>query len=311
MIKVFRGTDKIERLNSPVLALGNFDGIHLGHKAILNKAMERADKIGGLSVAFTFDPHPVKVLAPEKYLPLITPIEKKIKLMEELGLYAVICAEFNLDFANLHPRSFVKDILVDKIGIKEVVVGFNYSFGKGREGGIDFLKNMGEEYGFGLHVVEPVKVGGAVVSSSKVREAIWAGNVDLASTLLGRPYGMEGVVVTGMKRGKKLGFPTANIETKGELFPKSGVYASIVTLNGKQYKAVANVGKHPTFPEDPFSVEAHIFDFDSDIYGEQVEISFIDRIRDDMAFPTPGALSEQIRQDAMKARDLLLDTDSH
>jgi len=305
VIKVFRGTDKIERLNSPVLALGNFDGVHLGHKAILKKAMERADKIGGLPVAFTFDPHPVKVLAPEKYLPLINPIEKKIKLMEELGLYAVICAEFNLDFANLHPRSFVKDILVDKIGIKEVVVGFNYSFGKGREGGIDFLKNMGEKYGFGLHVVEPVKVGGAVVSSSKVREAIWAGNVDLASTLLGRPYGMEGVVVTGMKRGKKLGFPTANIETKGELFPKAGVYASIVTLKGRQYKAVANVGKHPTFPEDPFSVEAHIFDFDSDIYGDQVEILFIDRIRDETAFQTPDALSEQIRRDAVKAKEIL------
>ena len=222
-----------------------------------------------------------------------------------MGLHAVICAEFNLEFANLHPRSFVKDILVDKIGIKEVVVGFNYSFGKGREGGIDFLKNMGEEYGFGLHVVEPVKVGGAVVSSSKVREAIWAGSVDLASTLLGRPYGMEGVVVTGMNRGKKLGFPTANIETKGELFPKSGVYASIVTLKGKQCKAVANVGKHPTFPEDPFSVEAHIFDFDSDIYGEQVEILFIDRIRDEMAFQTPEALVEQIRRDAVKAKEVL------
>lgn len=305
MIKVFRGTDKVERLNSPVLALGNFDGVHLGHQEILKKVMERAMEIDGLSAAFTFDPHPIKVLAPEKYLPLITPTEKKIKLMEELGLSAVICAEFNLDFANLHPRSFVKDILIDGIGAKEVVVGFNYAFGKGREGGLDFLRGMAEDYGFKLHVVEPVKIGGVVVSSSKVREAIWAGNARLAATLLGRPYGMEGVVVTGRNRGKKLGFPTANIETKGELFPKSGVYAAIIILNGKQYKAVANVGKHPTFPEDPFSVEAHIFDFDSDIYGKEVEILFIGRIRDDMAFQTPEALSEQIRLDALKAKEVL------
>lgn len=304
-MRVFRGTDNIELLNSPVLALGNFDGVHLGHQAILRKAMERAGAIGGLSVAFTFDPHPVKVLTPEKYLPLITPTEKKIRLIEEMGISAAICAEFNLEFSNLHPRSFVKEILVGKIGVKEVVVGFNYSFGKGRGGGIDFLKGMGDEYGFKLHVVEPVKVGGTVVSSSKVREAIWAGDVRLASVLLGRPYDMEGRVVAGMKRGKRLGFPTANIETTGELFPKSGVYAAVLLLKGIKYKAVANVGKHPTFPEDPFSVEAHIFDFDSDIYGEEVGLLFIDRIRDDMAFPTHEALSEQIRRDAVKAREIL------
>ena len=306
-MRVIRGTDNIERLNSPVLALGNFDGVHLGHQAILKKAMERAAAIGGLSVAFTFDPHPVKVLAPEKYLPLITPTEKKIKLIEDIGISAAICAEFNLEFSNLHPRSFVKDILVGRVGVKEVVVGFNYSFGKGRGGGIDSLKEMGDECGFKLHVVEPVKVGDAVVSSSKVREAIWAGEVSLASVLLGRHYGMEGRVVAGMKRGKRLGFPTANIETKGELFPKAGVYAARVLLKGKEYKAVANVGKHPTFPEDPFSVEAHIFDFDSNIYGEDVELLFIDRIRDEMLFPIPEALVEQIKHDALKARELLRD----
>lgn len=304
-MRVIRGTDNIGRLESPVLALGNFDGVHLGHQAILNKAVERAGAIGGLSVAFTFDPHPVKILAPEKYLPLITPTEKKIKFIEEMGISAVICAEFNLEFSNLHPRSFVKEILVDRIGIKEVVVGFNYSFGKGRGGGIDSLKEMGDEYGFKLHVVEPVRIGGTVVSSSKVREAIWTGDVHLASMLLGRAYDMEGRVVAGMKRGKRLGFPTANIETKGELFPKSGVYAAVIVMKGKKYKAVANVGKHPTFPEDPFSVEAHIFDFDSDIYGEEVGLLFIDRIRDDTAFPTPDALSEQIRHDALKAKEIL------
>lgn len=304
-MRVIRGTDNIVRLESPVLALGNFDGVHLGHQAILNKAIERAKVIGGLSVAFTFDPHPVKVLAPEKYLPLITPTEKKIKLIEEMGISAVICAEFNLEFSNLHPRSFARDILAGRIGAKEVVVGFNYSFGKGRGGGIDFLKEMGEEYGFKLHVVEPVRIGGAVVSSSKVREAIWAGDARLASMLLGRPYDMEGRVVSGMKRGKRLGFPTANIETKGELFPKSGVYAAVVLMKGRKYKAVANVGKHPTFPEDPFSVEAHIFDFDSDIYGEEVGLLFIERIRDDMAFQTQEALSEQIRHDAIKAKEIL------
>lgn len=305
MIRVFRGTDKIERLKSPVLALGNFDGIHLGHREIFKKAIERAADINGLSVAFTFDPHPVKVLAPEKYLPLITPLEKKIKLMEEMGLSAVVCAEFNLDFANLHPRRFVKDILVDRIGAKEVVVGFNYSFGKGREGGIELLRQMGEDYGFKTHVVESVKVEGVSVSSSKVREAIWAGKVRLASLFLGRPYGMEGMVVPGRKRGKTLGFPTANIETKGELFPKSGVYAAAVVLKGKKYNSVANVGRHPTFPGDPFTVEAHIFDFDSEIYGEQVELLFIDRIRDETAFPSPDALVEQIRRDVSKAKEIL------
>ena len=305
MIRVFRGNDKIENLKSPVLAIGNFDGIHLGHQKLLKKATELSLATGGNSVAFTFDPHPVKVLSPEKYLPLITPTEKKIKIMEELGISAVICADFNLDFANLHPRSFVKNILVDKIGARDVVVGFNYAFGKGKEGGTEFLRDMGKEYGFRLHVVDPVKVGGVVVSSSKVREAIWGGNVKLASTLLGRPYDMEGVVVPGRKRGKGLGFPTANIETKGELFPMSGVYAAIVMLNGKRLNAVANVGKHPTFPNDPFTVEAHIFDFDSDIYGEEVDLLFIERIRDAMAFPTPDALVEQIKLDVQKAKEIL------
>ena len=164
---------------------------------------------------------------------------------------------------------------------------------------------MGEDYGFRLHVVDPVRIGGVVVSSSKVREAIWGGNVKLASTLLGRPYDMEGGVVPGKKRGKILGFPTANIETNGELFPKSGVYAAILVLKGERYNAVANVGKHPTFPDDPFTVEAHIFDFNSDIYGEKVDLLFIERIRDDVAFPTPEALVEQIRQDVLKAKEIL------
>ena len=305
MIRVFRGNDRIEGLKSPVLAIGNFDGIHLGHQALLKKTTELSLATGGDSVAFTFDPHPVKVLAPEKYLPLITPTEKKIKIMEELGISAVICAEFNLDFANLHPRSFIKIILVDTIEARDIVVGFNYAFGKGKQGGIEFLRSMGEEYGFRLHVVDPVKIGGVVVSSSKVREAIWAGNVKLASTLLGRPYDMEGVVVPGKKRGKILGFPTANIETNGELFPKSGVYAAILVLKGERYNAVANVGKHPTFPDDPFTVEAHIFDFNSDIYGEKVDLLFIEKIRDNVAFPTPEALVVQISQDVLKAKEIL------
>lgn len=304
-MRIIRGTNKIKNLKSPVLALGNFDGVHLGHQALLKKAIGRAGETGGDSVVLTFDPHPVKVLAPEKYLPLITPIEKKIKLMEELGFSAVICAEFNLDFANLHPRKFVNDIIIEEIGAKEVVVGFNYAFGKGREGGIDFLRGLAGDYGFKLHVVEPVTTGGVVVSSSKVREAIWTGKAGLATTLLGRPYDMEGVVVAGNKRGRTLGFPTANIRTNGELFPKSGVYAAVLVLKGERYKAVANVGNHPTFPDDPFSVEAHIFDFNSDIYGEKVDLLFIERIRDDMAFPTPAALVEKIRHDVLKAKEIL------
>lgn len=305
MIRVFRGNDRIENLRSPALAIGNFDGIHLGHQELLRKATGIALETGGDPVAFTFDPHPVKILTPEKYLPLITPTEMKIKRMEEMGIVAVVCAEFNLEFANLHPRSFVKEILVDRIGVKDLIVGFNYAFGKGKQGGIEFLKIMGEEFGFRLHVVDPVKIGGVVVSSSKVREAIWEGKVKMASTLLGRPYGMEGIVVTGMSRGKKLGFPTANIETRGELFPKSGVYATNLILKGRRYKSVSNVGKHPTFPEDPFSVEAHIFDFDSDIYGEQVELLFIERIRDEMQFPSAEALVGQIRSDAAKAKEIM------
>lgn len=305
MIKVFRGTDAVEGLVSPVIALGNFDGVHLGHQAMLKRAMERARSIGGESIAFTFDPHPIKVLAPEKYLPLITPTEKKIKLMDELGLSAVICAEFSLDFAKLTPKQFIKDLLVDRVGAKEIVVGFNYSFGKGRAGSIESLRAMGEEYGFKLHVVDPFKVGGIVVSSSKVRGAIWSGSPRIAAALLGRPYGMEGVVVPGRSRGKKLGFPTANIETRGELYPKSGVYATVVILDGKRYKSVTNVGKQPTFSDGVFTVEAHIFDFEADIYGAHVELLFIERLRDEMAFSGPDALVEQIRLDAEKAREIL------
>jgi len=305
-MEIILGIEKIARpFRNPVVALGNFDGIHLGHQCIFQRTKREASKVGGESIAFTFEPHPLKVLYADDCPPLITPFKKKMMLIESLGLDVVICAAFTKEFSAMPAREFVKSILVDRIGTQRIIVGYNYSFGQGRRGGVEDLKNYAQEFGFQVTVVSPVRVGNQTVSSSTIRTLIQNGEMAEAAGLLGRHFMVIGKVIWGTARGRLLGVPTANVEILNELYPKNGVYAVDVQIEKKTYPGVANVGVNPTFGGDRFSVEVHIFDFDRSIYGEEIQVTFIERIRGETAFETPDALVKQIRRDMDHARQIL------
>ncbi|NIS61545.1 MAG: bifunctional riboflavin kinase/FAD synthetase [Proteobacteria bacterium] len=301
------GIENINRkFRNPVLTLGNFDGVHLGHQNIFKAVKEEAQKIDGEAIVFTFDPHPLKVLAPERCPPPLTPFKKKLMLMEMVGVDVIIVATFDFDLAKITPETFVERILVDKIGAKKILVGYNYYFGKDRRGNVEMLIRLGRQFGFEVKVVEAVKVNDTPVSSSKIRELIQCGEMRQAAQLLGRNYRLIGKVIWGTGRGKELGCPTANLEIPNGLYPKTGVYAVEVILGNKTYPGVANVGYNPTFGENPLSVEVHILDFTRDIYGEEIQLIFLERIRDEEAFEDPDSLVRQMRKDIDVARRILL-----
>ena len=305
-MKIVRGTKNISGpFTYPVVALGNFDGVHVGHQILFKKAAEIASKKKGTSIAFTFEPHPLKVIAPEKVPPLLTHFHKKMELIEACNIDSVICADFTRQFADQRPRDFSENILKGKIGAKEVVVGFDYAFGRGREGTIPYLKKMGEEFGFVVHVVDPFQLDGLTVSSSHVRELIEAGNMESARKFLGRHYSIVGPVISGHKTGQAIGFPTANIDTSKVQIPGTGVYAVRMIYQNNSFGAVANIGFNPTFHRDRLSVEVHIFDFNQVIYGKEVEVEFISRIRSEIEFKSKDELVVQIKKDIEEAKVLL------
>lgn len=307
-MNIIRGTKNITgSIPYPVVAIGNFDGVHVGHQILFRKAAELAKANGGTPVALTFEPHPLKVLAPDRVPPMLTTFHKKMELIQECGIELVICADFTRKFADQHPRDFARDILGERIGAKEVVVGFDYAFGRGREGTVRYLKQMGEEYGFLTHIVDPVKLNGHLVSSSRVRELIEDGEVGAAGELLGRYYSIPGPVIDGYKTGQSIGFPTANLDTSRVKIPGTGVYAVWIKHHGKKYNGVVNVGFNPTFDRDTLSVEAHIFDFDEKIYGQKIELVFIRRIRSEIKFKSADQLVEQIQKDIQTAKTILAD----
>jgi riboflavin kinase / FMN adenylyltransferase len=290
---------------NPVLTLGNFDGVHLGHQAIFEKVVTRARKIKGTGIAFTFEPHPLKVIAPERSPRLLNTFHGKMRLLEKAGIEIAICAHFTRAFAEQNSEDFARMILHESIGVREVYVGYDYAFGKGREGSIDSLKRMGQEFGFDVGVIDAVRVQGTVVSSSVIRDHLLSGAVSEAAKLLGRDYTIEGEVVHGAQRGKTLGFPTANIKTPNELIPGAGVYAVYVFLEGRQYHGVTSIGIRPTFDAGPVSIEAHLLDFKGDIYGKQLEMAFVKRLRGEEKFPNVEALIQQIRKDVQNAEFIL------
>ena len=305
-MKIVRGTKNIRGpFTYPVVALGNFDGVHVGHQILFKKAAEIASDKKGTSIAFTFEPHPLKVIAPEKVPPLLTHFHKKMELIEACNIDSVICADFTRQFADQRPRDFSENILKGKIGAKEVVVGFDYAFGRGREGTIPYLKKMGEEFGFVVHVVDPFQLDGLTVSSSHVRELIEAGNMESARKFLGRHYSIVGPVISGHKTGQAIGFPTANIDTSKVQIPGTGVYAVRMIYQNNSFGAVANIGFNPTFHRDRLSVEVHIFDFNQVIYGKEVEVEFISRIRSEIEFKSKDELVVQIKKDIEEAKVLL------
>ena len=305
-MKIVRGTKNISgSIPYPVTAIGNFDGVHIGHQMIFLRTAEIAKQNNGTSLAFTFEPHPLKIIAPERVPPLLTTFRQKMEYIEECGIDQVICADFTRQFADQHPRDFAKDILGDKLGVKEVLVGFDYAFGKGREGTVPYLKKMGEEFSFAVHVIEPIKLNGHLVGSSYVRELIEEGNVETAVEFLGRPYSIRGPVVHGYKTGQAIGFPTANIDTSKVQIPGTGVYAVYVRCQDDRFPGVVNVGFNPTFHRDSLSVEVHIFDFYEKIYGEEIEVEFIRRIRSEKEFNSAEELVKQIEKDIQAAKKVL------
>jgi len=296
-----------ERFKYPIVTIGNFDGFHLGHQAIFKEMVKRAKEVGGTTIAFTFEPHPLKVLAPERPLRLLSSFEEKVRLIGAEGVDILLCPRFTKAFADKHPRDFVRDILYKKLGIKEIFVGYDYAFGRRREGTVESLKEMAEGFGFKVRVIEPVRVGDDVVSSSKIRELLAEGKVKDAALFLGRPYSIEGQVIRGEGRGATLlGFPTANIEigVPDLLIPKEGIYAVTVHLNDETLKGAANIGYKPTFGNSNLSCEVHILDFRGNLLGERLRINFIERLRDEATFRSPEALSEQIRKDVEDVRNI-------
>ena len=292
-----------------VVTIGNFDGVHKGHQAIIHQVIEKAESIEGTSIAITFEPHPIRVLKKNGWPPLITSFEQKIELISHTGIDVLICIQFDEKFASISAHQFVKEILMDRIGMKAIVTGKDYAFGKDRAGDVEFLKKYAVDLGFEVIVANWIPMsyfGSKRISSTQIREVVMSGKVDEAYNLLGRYYEVSGKVVTGRNRGGKLlGFPTANINLQDELCPKTGVYAVIAEFNAKQYKGVANIGYSPTFDDQIFTVEVHLLDFNQDIYGNHLRVYFISRIRDEIKFSGIEELAQQIKNDIQTARILL------
>ena len=299
----------LENIKEPfayaVITVGNFDGVHIGHQGLLKEVKKRADKMSGTSIVLTFEPHPLKVLK-EKKIPLITPFERKIELIEKLGIDVVICLPFTREFSKVSAREFVEEILLKKIGMREIVVGYDYTFGHKREGNIDLLKKLGDELGFKVCILGPILVDNMIVSSTRIRNLIMEGELEKVKTLLNRYYQVSGEVIAGHDRGGRLlGFPTANLKLVNEVFPKNGVYVVEVIYNNKVYGGVTNIGFKPTFGNDVLSVETHILDFDQNIYGKKIKLNFIKRLRNEKRFSSIEALAAQIKRDIEEARKIL------
>jgi riboflavin kinase/FMN adenylyltransferase len=305
--------ERIEDITKPfknaVITIGNFDGVHLGHQSLFHEVIEQAENIGGTSVAMTFEPHPIRVLKQNGHPPLITLYEQKIELIKNTGIDVLICVPFTLEFANISARSFIEDIIVNRIGTKAIVVGRDYTFGKKREGNITMLNELASVLGFEVIIPNWIKIADALpdrISSTGIRKFVMAGKLAEARKILGRFYQIRGTVVKGRNRGGKLlGFPTANINLHDELCPKTGIYAVTVQFNGDRLKGVANIGYSPTFDDHILTVEVHIIDFNQDLYGKKIRVNFIQRIRDEIKFSNIAELSEQIKKDIIKARTIL------
>jgi riboflavin kinase/FMN adenylyltransferase len=302
--------DKIEKpYHNAVITIGNFDGVHIGHQALFHEVIEKADTIDGTSIVMTFEPHPVRVLKQNGHPPLITLYEQKVELIESSGIDVLICIPFTLEFAAISAEEFVKDILLTRIGMKAIVVGEDYTFGKNRKGDIKLLQTYAKNYGFEVIVADwilALNKSPDRISSTRTRELVIEGRVAEAQKLLGRYYQIRGVVTTGRNRGGRLlGFPTANIILHDELCPKTGVYAVTVEFGSITHKGVANIGYSPTFDDHVFSVEVHLLDFNENIYDRKIRVNFIQRIRDEKKFSNISELSDQIKKDIVKARKIL------
>lgn len=299
---IFDPEEPIE--NSTSATIGNFDGVHLGHKKILSAIKEEAKEQGLSSCVITFHPHPQKVLQ-NIDIPLLLPIRERLKLLEGEGIDVVACYTFTKEIAMITAEDFVTDILVGKLNLKHLIVGPDFSFGRKRQGNLELLKKMGKEYGFDTEVVQTALIDGEIVSSTSIRELVREGNLKKAARFLGYNFYIEGQVKEGEKRGRQIGFPTANIETDWDILPKVGVYATWTNVDGEKYQSITNIGYRPTFGHNELLIETHIFGFNDDIYRKRIKIEFVDRVRDERKFDGPQALVEQIKKDVENVKEIL------
>jgi riboflavin kinase/FMN adenylyltransferase len=297
--------DPSPRWNHPVLALGNFDGLHRGHMKIIDRVRQRAGERGGTSAAMTFEPHPPRVVRPDKAPALLMTREQKIEALSRSGMQGVAVVRFTHDLSLWDPEKFVRIVLVEWMRVSEVWVGANFLFGHERAGTFSVLRSLGARYGFRAEKIDPVRYKDFVVSSTRVRRLVAEGRVDEAGALLGHHYFLDGSVVRGAGRGRELGVPTANVATENELAPPTGVYATFVTVDGVVHPAVTNIGMRPTFGDvDKPVIETHLLDVERDLYGSTIRLSFVQRLRDERAFPDVDALRAQIDADCRSARRL-------
>ena len=305
-MKVLRSISELATLRGPLfLAIGVFDGVHLGHQAVISTSANHAKDADGTAVVLTFDPHPGKVLRPENAPHLLTATQHKIALIRDLGVAHLLVLHFDRAFAATSPEDFVLQLVENSKPLREICVGHEWSFGKGRAGNLALLKKLGEIHGFNVIGVEAVKVNGEVVSSTAIRQAIEQGNLVKATQMLGREYTILGTVIRGEQLGRKLGFPTANLSAHSEQFPPNGVYVTEARIGGAFYRGVANLGFRPTVaaakPER--LLELHLFDLEREIYGEEMEVRFLRYLRPEQKFADVEALRTQIAADVRQARD--------
>jgi riboflavin kinase/FMN adenylyltransferase len=303
-MKIFHGTENANILKPTVLTLGVFDGLHLGHQRIMQTVVDRAKLTGAVPTAITFDPHPRAVLHPASAPPLLQTLDQRLANFEVLGIKQAIVIPFTLDFAGQPAEAFLENILRDRLHAKEVYLGKGFAFGKDRGGNIELLREMSNKLGFVADEVDEVQLRGRRVSSSKIRELLADGSVNLARRMLGRPYGVEGVIIRGNRRGHTIGFPTANLKPHNRVIPRYGVYATATLIDGTWRKSITNIGVRPTFESDADpSIESYIFDFDGDLYGDVLRVRFLHRIRDERKFNGIDELKAQIERDSNRARN--------
>jgi riboflavin kinase / FMN adenylyltransferase len=301
-------TTPIARDDRSVVTVGTYDGVHLGHQAILRYLRARAAAVRGKTTVVSFDPHPREVVLGE-HVPLLTTLDERAALLAEQGVERFVVLPFTRDLSMLSAEDYVRDVLIGTVGLREIVIGYDHAFGRNRSGNRQTLEAMGAEHGFTVDVIPAQAVADATVSSTRVRmQLAEEGDVAGAAALLGRPYSLSGTVVRGDQRGRTIGYPTANLQVHGDrkLVPREGVYAVRIAHRGGTAGAMLNVGRRPTFERDgAVSVEAHLFDFAEDLYGQALHVEFLARIRDERRFDGPAALAEQLRQDEMESRQVL------
>ena len=310
-MKVFQGFDELTKIPNPVLTIGTFDGVHLGHQRIIQQLNEEAQKHGGESVLFTFYPHPRMVLFPDSHgLKLLQTQVEKIEKLERMGLQNVIVHPFTKEFSRLTAIEFVRDYLVNKLNVKTIVIGYDHQFGKNREGSLELLKDLAPVYDFNVIEIPAQDIDDVNVSSTKIRNALKSGNIETANAFLGEPFEMNGIVQSGKQIGRSIGFPTANIDlgSSVKLIPEIGVYlVRVVTPSRAEYFGMLNIGVNPTVSDNAqTTIEVHLLDFSGDLYGQELQVKVLSRLRDELKFDSLEELKNQLAKDENTVRDMVL-----